>query len=574
MPTLPLLLLSLTVGLSLSSPAHAARKKAREDRAASVPLEPGDGSLWDGIDDPDATAARISPKDATAGTSVWDAIEDLDGLPPTPETIAASEELEAARSSEHTLVDDRVRQIDNAVDFYTDPVGSLAHDPLFLDQIDPSEFDIPMVVNDDVIRWLKYFTGNGRKWYTRWLERSTAYHPMMKEKLRAAGLPEDLVYLSMIESGYSANAYSHAGAAGLWQFIPATGRRYKLRIDSWVDERRDPERSTDAAVAHLADLNRDLGHWYLAWAGYNAGAGRVTKGFDRYGTRDFWELVEKNAFASETDNYVPKLLAAAIIGKHPERYGFTSLSYEPVLSRDTVLADGSVSLDVLAKCAGVSTEELQALNPHLRQWALPPEKTTVHVPRGRGDDFLASLAQIPQDKRLTYHEHRVASGETLGTIAKRYGASVADVQSYNHISNPNLIRVGQTLIIPAGGKGAAPPPVALASTAGSGTSKPKATSATHTVQKGETLSAVASRYGVSTSDLLRWNGLSNANHITVGQKLKLYTSSSSWTSYTVRKGDALSTIASKNGCSVSDLQSWNNLRGTSIYAGQTLKIKK
>ena len=155
--------------------------------------------------------------------------------------------------------------------FYTDPVAHLAADPLHLKDIDPNQFDIPVVVNDSVVKWLKYFTGPGRKWYGKWLARSGKYWPMMHEKLDAAGLPPDMVFLSMIESGYATHAYSHASAVGLWQFMAATGKGYDLRVDWWVDERRNPERATDAAIEYLTHLKKRYGHWYLAWAAYNAG---------------------------------------------------------------------------------------------------------------------------------------------------------------------------------------------------------------------------------------------------------------------------------------------------------------
>jgi membrane-bound lytic murein transglycosylase D len=462
-------------------------------------------------------------------------------------------------------------------------VAVLAVDPLHLDEIDPSEFDIPIVVNDDVIRWMKYFTGRGRKYYAKWLARSGRYHPMMYQKLEAAGLPRDLVYLSMIESGYATHAYSSAAAAGLWQFITPTAREWGLRVDYWVDERRDPEMATDTAIKFLNHLNNKFGHWYLAWAAYNGGPGRVSRAVARHGTKDFYKLVELNAFPSETDNYIPKLVAAAIIGHHPERYGFTGIEREAPLSYDTVEVDPGVSIDVLARCAGVSVEEFQALNPHLRRFAIPPDgkRHTLRVPTGDGRQFLAKLDKVPKSERLTYTTHRVRKGESLGKIAANYGTSVAAIQRTNNIRNANRIYVGMELVIPT--NGAMPAAVAssassssrsLTSSAGSSKPKPKSKKVTHTVRKGEALSTIASRYGVNTSDVMRWNGIKNANKVYVGQKLTIYDRSTSWTTYTVRKGDNLGAISRKYNCSVSDLRTWNNLSSSKIYPGQKLKVRQ
>lgn len=601
MKTTLLLLLSLTIGSTPALASRTARAQAKE--AKSV----GEGEVADAGSALNDAPIEPAPTDWPAPTdgSIWDYIETAEGGLPSPdertaEIQAASAELQEERRMEVSFLD-RMR-VDPPVGFYKDPVGAMDVDPLHLDLIDTAEFDIPIDVNEDVIRWLNYFTGSGRKYYARWMARSTVVRPMMYEKLRAAGMPEDLVYLSMIESGYSTAAYSSAAAAGLWQFIPTTGREYDMRVDAWVDERRDPERSTDAAIAFLGDLYRKFGDWRLVWAGYNGGPGRVDKGIARHGTRDFWALESKNAFPDETDNYVPKIMAAAIIGKHPERYGFTGIEFLPPLDRDTVQVEGGYGLDVLARCAGITEDQLRELNPHLRQWATPPEgRLSIHVPTGKGESFLVAVADVPPEERVTFREHRVAKGETLGTIAKKYGVATSDLQRANHIKNANLVAVGQKLVIPKASRGGAvavvaeaPAPesksrtdaapaarskksaergAALVSTAGEGSTPPRTTTSWHTVSKGDSLSNIASRYGVKQADLMKWNGISNANHIQAGQKLKVYTPTSAWTHYTVRKGDTLSSIADKSGCSVADLKSWNKIGGSTIYAGQQLKVK-
>jgi len=514
-----------------------------------------DGSLWDFIEAP------TPPKDADAHDAAM--------------SRAASRELQAARTQESAYVDRALRLAEPPIDFYTDPVAHLAADPFHLKDIDPNQFDIPMVVNDSVVKWMKYFTGPGRKWYGKWLARSGKYWPMMHEKLDAAGLPRDMVFLSMIESGYATHAYSHASAVGLWQFMAATGKGYDLRIDWWVDERRNPERATDAAIVYLAHLKKRYGHWYLAWAAYNAGPTRVSRGIRNHNTRDFWTLSKKGSFRPETDNYVPKLLAAAIIGKNPERYGFTGIEKQEPMSHDTVTVSANVGIDVLARCADVTVDEFRALNPQLRRWALPPSpaRQLVHVPKDSSRSFLAALDKIPSNKRITHRRHKVKRGESLGSIARHYGVSSNSIQTVNKIRNANRISVGQELVIPVSGQAGA---TSLAASRGGEPAATVKRPEYHTVRRGQTLSGIARKYSVKSKDLARWNNIKDARRIQAGQKLKLNGAKAGpkWTHYTVRRGDTLSGIAKRHGCATKDLRSWNKLKSSKIMAGQKLKIRK
>jgi membrane-bound lytic murein transglycosylase D len=551
----------------------------------------GDRTLWTIVRSHDRKAeepTEAEPSEATSApeveagaTNTAEAIIEAQ----TPDSPVADPDLEAEHAAEHSFLEKTAGK-DPSIVFYDDPVKALDPDPLHIDQIDPREFDIPIVVNDDVVKWMEYFTGRGARWYRKWLGRSTAYQEMMTERLGKAGLPQDTRYLSMIESGYSTDAYSTAAAVGLWQFIATTGREHGLRVDSYVDERRDPWDSTDAAIQFLDRLHTMYGDWYLAWAAYNAGPGKINRAIERTGSKDFWVLAKSGTIRDETANYVPKLLAAAIIGKHPERYGFGDVVYAPPLELDTVTVDDAYDLEVLAKCAGLTTEEFVTLNPHLRQGATPNGSVQVHVPRTKGEGFLVAAAEVPDSERIRTLTHRVKSGETLGQIAKKYGTTVSAIQAANHIKNANSLHVGTTLVIPKSAASVA----ALAETtakpaAKTITGKPVPTkaaatkAASHVVSSGETLSDIADRYDVAMTDLVAWNSISDADAIHPGQKLVVThtaapVKAATWSSYTVRHGDTLFDIAQKQGCSVDDLRSWNGLKKNTIYAGQKLKVKK
>ncbi len=567
----------LTSLLLLLSTAHAAN---------------GDRTLWTIVRSHDRKAekpTKAEPSEASSvpevepgATNTAEAIIEAQ----TPDSPVADPDLEAEHAAEHSFLEKTAGK-DPSIGFYDDPVKALDPDPLHIDQIDPREFDIPVVVNDDVVKWMEYFTGRGARWYRKWLSRSTAYQAMMAERLGKAGLPQDTRYLSMIESGYSTDAYSSAAAVGLWQFIATTGREHGLRVDSYVDERRDPWSSTDAAIKFLDRLHRSYGDWYLAWAAYNAGPGKINRAIERTGSKDFWVLAKSGTIRDETANYVPKLLAAAIIGKHPERYGFGDVVYQPPLELDTVTVADAYDLEVLAKCAGLSTELFVSMNPHLRQGATPNGPVRVHVPKTQGEEFLVAATAVPDAERIRTLTHRVKSGETLGQIAKRYGTTVSSIQAANHIKNANSLRVGTTLVIPKSAVGAAQLAATPAKPAGAKTitGKPVATKASapkpvsHVVSSGETLSDIADRYDIAMTDLVAWNSISDVDAIHPGQKLLVThgaapVKAATWSSYTVRRGDTLFAIAQKQGCSVEDLRSWNGLQKNTIYAGQKLKVKK
>ena len=296
---------------------------------------------------------------------------------------------------------------------------------------------------------LKVITKRIPKNFTRYLERSGRYLDMMKEILRDEGIPEDMAYLPLIESGFNNKAYSRAKAVGPWQFMKGTGVRYGLKVNTWVDERRDPVKSTRAAARYLKDLYSMFNSWSLAMAAYNAGEGRIMKAIKRTGSEDFWDIMVSRHIKRETKNYVPKFIAARLVAVDPASYGLGEIDYHEPISFDEVQLDYPLSLDVAARCAESSVEEIKELNPELRLWSTPPVKGyMLKVPEGKAGAFEANMPKIPKDKRVTVEAYKVRPGDTVSTIAKRKGVTKDSLIAYNKLSRSGFIRVGQTLLIP------------------------------------------------------------------------------------------------------------------------------
>lgn len=451
------------------------------------------------------------------------------------------------------------------------------------------EFDIPIYINKKVEKWIAYFNTRGRKHFRRWLERSGRYIPMMRRILRENGLPEDLVYLAMIESGFTPYAYSRAKASGPWQFIYGTGKRYGLRVDWWIDERRDPEKSTIAAAQHLKDLYDEFGSWYLAAAGYNAGAGKINRAMRRYKTEDFWELSRGRYLRSETKNYVPKLIAAALIAKNPAKYGFTDIQYQEPIAYEKVNITDPTDLEVVARAAGIKVKALQALNPELRRWFTPPHYPNyeIKLPVGRAKQFAEKFASIKPSKRLTFRKHRVRSGETLSHIGRRYGLSAREVMRFNRIRNARRVRTGTILVIPVDKHYKPPKQTRMAQRSPSQIkreTKNRGDKLVYTVKTGDSLWSISRAFDVTVSQIRRWNNIRSRRLIHPGKKLVMYppqtaapaTAAKSATAsrqHKVRRGDTLYSIAKRYGVSISDLRRWNQMSPRSVLkAGATLKI--
>jgi membrane-bound lytic murein transglycosylase D len=387
-----------------------------------------------------------------------------------------------------------------------------------LDPLYDVAYDMPVEVNEAVRVYLEYFQTRMRPVFARYLIRAGRYIPEMRQIFREHGLPEDLVYVALIESGFNPYAYSRSRASGPWQFITSTGKRYGLRVDYWVDERRDVIRATNAAARYLSDLHQRFGDWLLAMAAYNAGEGQVAVALKRTGAETFWELREAYALPQETRDYVPKFMAAAIIAKNPREYGF-DVDPHPPLALDQVTVHGPTDLGAVARAAEIPDEEVKALNPHLRRGLTPPDQKSfdLYLPRGRAEVFAANFPRIREEEEGQWASkartmgsgylvrHRVRRGEALSTIAQKYGARVSAIQRANKMGHRTLIRQGQVLLVPVGRQYAA-----AAQNGGR---------LSHKVQRGDSLWKIAMRYKVSLKDLMAWNGLNSKSILRPGDKL-------------------------------------------------------
>ncbi len=516
--------------------------------------------------------------------------EQQTALAPPP---AAKNITQAAVSEELTLPEpdlttaEEIRQLEELGDWRKKTTES----PPELNEI---TYDFPVVINKQVEFYLDFFTRKHRRTFQRWLERSGRYVPMIQEKLAQANLPLDLAYLPMIESGYSLTAYSRAKAAGPWQFIRSTGRHFGLEINSYVDERRDPVKATDAAITFLSELYERFQSWELAVAAYNAGAGKISKGIKRYQTNDFWELADKRFLKMETKRYVPKLIAAIIIAKEPEKYGFTNINYAPPLEYDTVEVPRWTALEAVTAACPVKLDELQELNRQLRQQVTPPDQATyqLKVPRGLQQTLEENLPKVHAVMTTDYKTHIVADRDTLTRICRKYSINKTTLLKVNNLQ-PGRLTPGQRLRIPyqttnyvlwdrktpAGEQGNH---LVL-----------------HKIKPGETVSSIAREYSVPPAMIAAWNGLQSLDKIRAGQQLALYLRNTAeppvitaglnkkqhkaeraepvqalTKNYTVRKGDTLWAIARRFKIKAEEIKQWNNLQSNTIHPGVELVLRQ
>ncbi len=457
---------------------------------------------------------------------------------------------------------------------------------------------LPVESNDRVEFFIKLFQGPQRRWMERALRRSGRYAGKMREILREEGLPEELVYLALIESGFNPYAYSSARAMGIWQFIPSTARRHGLVINWWIDERRDLEKSTRAAAKYLKDLYGLFDDWYLAAAAYNAGEGRLQKAIRRVESNCFWDISRHRYLKKETKNYVPRFLAALMIAEHPEKYGFADVHPDPPLLYETVTVPDATDLAVIAKGCGASLSLLRKLNPQLQRGCTPPNYPDyeVKIPLGTKAAFQRYYAKLPPSKRLTFRRHRIKRGETLSQIALHYGISVRSIMAMNHLKNRHRIREGKSLIIPlpasyrvARHRPRKRHPVRLPDYSARGYRK-----VVHVVENGESLWLIGRRYGVSVASLRKWNRKRGSSRIYPGQEIVVWLKEPSaekkpaprppvrearadqqeiW--YVVQPGDTLWEIARRYGVTISQLSRWNRIDARRpIRPGLRLRIYK
>lgn len=379
-----------------------------------------------------------------------------------------------------------------------------------------TEHDLPIEVNDRILSFIELFQGNLRDFMQESLHRGARYLPMVHSVFRQEGLPLDLAYLAIVESGFKNNALSRASARGMWQFMPATGREHGLEQNWFIDERSDPEKSTRAAAQYLKTLNRMFdGDWNLAMASYNAGPGRLQRAIRTSKVNDYWKLTETSRYLpKETRNYVPMIMAAVIIAKNPTQYGFEP-GQNSLLVYDRVTVPDALDLRTVAEWTGASIEDLRDLNPELRRTTTPVGPHDLRVPLGTAPIVEARLAEASPAMFARFERHAVRSGETLAAVARRYKVTTNDLASANGLTTRSRLRAGQSLLIP---RMVSP---ALASRPAEAPASGAATTLTYRVKSGDTLYGIARQFDTTVDDLKRWNALTSSR-IDVGDRLTIH----------------------------------------------------
>lgn len=364
------------------------------------------------------------------------------------------------------------------------------------------QHDLPLTVNASVLQYLSYFsTTKGRATVAHGLDRSGRYNEMVRRVLKEEGVPQDLMYLAQAESAFQATAVSKAGARGLWQFMPFRGEEYDLDRTFWVDERSDPEKATRAAARHMRDLYDMFGDWYLVMAAYNAGPMNVVKAVERTGYADYWELSRLHALPKQTQNYVPIIIALALVGKDPTLYGVQVAPEKPA-AMDVIYPRHSIDLHLVADATGADIDDLRQMNPELLRNVTPNEANfALNLPAGSGEKFQDAIGQVPQEKWTSWRLHKVESGETLPDIARHYRVTAPAIELANHLESHATVPAGFMLNIPA-----APPIVRLVH---------------YRVVHGDTLEGIAERFDVTVAELKRWNNIHGAS-VPRGSRLRIY----------------------------------------------------
>ncbi len=365
--------------------------------------------------------------------------------------------------------------------------------------------DLPLVVNDYVAAYINFFanTTKGHNTLLHSFQRAGRYRSMIQRVMSDEGVPQDLIYLAVAESGFqprAVNARSRAG--GMWQFMPRGN--YGLTRNNYVDERFDPEKSTRAYARYMKYIYSQLGDWYLSMAGYDWGTGNIQRAVEKTGYADFWELYKRNNLPAETKNYVPEILAAIIIANHPTQYGFDDITLDPPVVTDTVTINYSADLRLVSDIVGAPVDELVALNPSLLRLVTPPDtEFDLHLPAGTAAIFQEKIAAIPESKRNSWRYHEVKPDDTLASVAHTYRVPLGQLAEVNQLSESSKLDGVEGLVVPVAPSAA-----------------PSAHTVYYTTRRGDTLVSVADRFGVSLTQLRRWNKLpSSSIRVAAGRRL-------------------------------------------------------
>ncbi|MEK7818590.1 MAG: LysM peptidoglycan-binding domain-containing protein [Bacteroidota bacterium] len=476
---------------------------------------------------------------------------------------------------------------------------------------------IPMVVNEYVERIFSFFQNKGRGHFERWLGLTGKYFPMMTKIFDEEGVPQELKYLAMCESGLNPNARSWAKAVGMWQFMKGTGKMYGLRYNYWFDERRDFEKSTRAAARHLKDLHTEYNDWYLAIGAYNSGGGRINRGIRKSGSRDFWSM--RQFLPRETRNYVPQYIGVTLMGLRPEIFGFVNIPKLDEIKYEYVTVDDCVDLGILAECAETELKDLKELNPELLRWCTPPNYKgyQLRIPFGKSEIFYQKFSLIDNEKKQNWIVHTVRRGETLSKIANRYGIGSSVIREVNNMGSKTKLSVGKEIVIPVSKsstyasqienikeytttleKKTTARKVRKVSTSSVPVGRDKVI---YLVKKGDTISEIAEWFDVRASDVRNWNDISYGRNIYVGQKITIFVpknkikeykliaemnstsknskaaskikpSTKTPKTHIIKDGESLESIAKKYKITITELKKANDLKSSRIYAGDELDI--
>ena len=445
-------------------------------------------------------------------------------------------------------------------------------------------YDVPVVRNAIVNRWIEYFTGPGRASFSVWLGRGGRYINLFRKILKERQLPQDLAYLSLIESGFNPKARSRAGAVGPWQFMPGTARRMGLKINYYLDERRHPMKSTRAASAYLSKLYEEFGDWHLALAAYNAGERRIARAIRRSKRKDYWSLARTRYLPNETRNYVAKYLAGMIIAKNPEVFGFVGINYENAWNFKSVKLVHGTSLRAISRISNVPLRTLREINSELRTSVTPPGNGYhLFLPDEEAKKFAAKLAKLTEKHLASPNGYRIQPGDTFGAIAQRFGVPLDKILELNTHLHPRKLQVGAKVLLPKSPK---TPRSALQNAAPTNGNAPAPK--LHVVRRGENFWLIAQKYGIPTQELVRLNTSLNPKLLRIGMRIRLPSPKRPVKAEKSKKkkkdrplhhlvgpGESIWLIAKRYGISTKSLLAWNRLSASGkIFPGEKLIVRR